>query len=497
MMESQRPAAPDSAAAGETAQSAEKELKPNYSFRISTDNMLAYLKIQPAYSGQKVKYEDVASYLNQRGIVFGVQEDAVRAFCENGVFYSEILCAKGLHPVHGTDGSLEYHFDTDRELKPREREDGTVDFRDLGLVKNIKKGEPLCTIIPPQPGKDGTDIFGAVVPFQKGMTPVLPFGSNTMASQDGLTLLAAVDGSIECLKTSINVNEMFIVHGDVDNSSGNLNVNGSVVIQGDVREGFFVKAGKDISVRGMVEGASLEAGGSIALSNGMNGMGHGTLKAAGNITGKYFENAILTSEHDIYSDTLMNCSATAGGSIILKGRKASLIGGNYQAGLKIAVKNIGTPSSTLTKVSIQSQTLSSVLSAQDGSESISALKEELVRAEKELADFMEKYDALSRQIAEITQSAPERGRLMFKASVIKKNQLTETTEQLKQKVNETESKVAELIDFHILGFGIVFPGTKISIGPFSMNIQSEYSNTKFHANQDGIVAGPVLPSDSL
>lgn len=113
----------------------------------------------------------------------------------------------------------------------------------------------------------------------------MPSGTNTVISEDKLSLLAAVDGCIENLHSRINVNDVFIVRGNVDSASGNVNANGSVIVQGDVMEGFSVKAGQDISVRGMVEGAILEAKGTISLSNGMNGMGRGTLKAGAILSG--------------------------------------------------------------------------------------------------------------------------------------------------------------------------------------------------------------------
>ena len=408
------------------------------------------------------------------------------------------MCAKGVLPVDGTDGWINYNFNTDKGLMPKERNDGTVDFRDLGLVKNISKGDVLCTITPPVPGKDGIDIYEHVVPFKPGRLPTLPSGTNTVISEDKLSLLAAVDGCIENLHSRINVNDVFIVRGNVDSASGNVNANGSVIVQGDVMEGFSVKAGQEISVRGMVEGAILEAKGTISLSNGMNGMGRGTLKAGGNIVGKYFENAILISENDIYADILMNCRVTAGGSILLKGRKASLIGGNCQVGSRVVAKNIGAASNTTTRVSIQSKILTSVLSSSDHEgDNLNEMKGKLLEAQKELDDFQEKFMALTQQLSSAGQRSSERGNLLLKASIMKKSQLTDKVELIKKQISSLEEKTANLIDFNVIGQSIIYPGTKLTIGPYTLNIQSEYSNTKFYANQEQIVSGPVLPSDAI
>lgn len=466
-----------------------EEQPPQFDVRVSTDNMAAYLRIKPAYSGQTVTFEDVIGFLTQQGITYGICEKEVRSFCQDGRFYSEVICAKGIRPVDGTDGFIEYFFNTNTEYKPKEREDGTIDFRDLEMVKNIKKDAVLCKITPPEPGTDGTDVFGHVVPFVAGRFPVLPTGTNTVVSEDGLSLIAGVDGCIEYKKSVINVSDVFYVRGDVDSASGNINAIGSVVVQGDVREGFSVKAGKDISIRGMAEGALIEAQGTISISNGMNGMGKGTLKAGGNIVGKYFENAIIISENDIYADILMNCRATAQGSIILKGRKASLIGGSYQAGQKIIVKSIGTSAYTATAVTIQSKQLDDKLTIGKEENNAEQLEQKRLQAQNELEDFQKKFADLA------SSNNSGRENLLIKAAIMKKVQLGEAVKAIEAKIQNLKETTNELSDYKIVGSSIVYTGTKMTIGPFNININNDYSNTKFYAGPEGIVFAPVLPSD--
>jgi Predicted polymerase, most proteins contain PALM domain, HD hydrolase domain and Zn-ribbon domain len=482
------------ASAGPAQEPRGEEPKPEYSLQVSTDSMTAYLRIKPAYLEQKISYEEIVDFLRQNGIEYGICEDAIRSFCEGGKFFSELICARGIPPVDGTDGVLNYNFNTDKGLKPKEREDGTVDFRDLGMVQNVSKGDVLCSITPSGTGTDGMDIYNHVVPFKQGRMPVLPVGSNTVVSEDQLSLLAEIDGCIEFLKTRVNVNDVFIVRGNVDSASGNIVTGGSVIVQGDVRAGFSVQAGQNITVRGMVEGAMLEARGSISISNGMNGMGKGTLKAGGNIVGKYFENAVLFSENDVYADILMNCRVEVGGSILLKGQKASLIGGAYQVGKRIFLKNIGTAGNAITRIVIESKDLSALFAADKEKSDADVLNQKLANAQKELDEFQKTYENLTAQLRQSGQSS-EKSKLLLKSSILKKSQLTEAVEGIKKQVESFNKKANSLIDFNVVGTGIIYPGTKISIGPYSMNINTEYSNTKFYADQERIIFGPVLPSD--
>lgn len=473
----------------------QKESKPEFQLQISPDKMTAYLRIKPSYEGQAVSCDDVLAFLAQNQITYGICEDEIKSFCEAGKFYLELICAKGEPCRDETDGYIECLFEKSRELKPKEREDGTVDFRELGLVKNIAKGEVLCRIIPPEPGKDGINIFNQTVPCLKGKLPHLPSGSNTIVSEDGFSLLANTDGCVEFTKTAINVNDVFIVHGDVDGTSGNINALGSVIVQGDVREGFFVKAGKDVVVRGMVEGAAIEAKGSISISKGMSGMGKGILRAGGDVVGKYFENATIFSQNDIYADVLMNCRAIAGNSIIMKGAKALILGGIYQAGNKIFAKTIGSPSHTATAVSISSQELTAMLAAHKNKADSTELEDKLSKATAALETFRQQFAVLKKQLSEMDQQDSQRNGMLIKAGIVKQSRLAQEVEALKIELKDASELKNKLVDYKVIGTNIIYSGTKMTIGPHTMNLNNDYSNSKFYAVLQNIVIAPVLSSD--
>jgi uncharacterized protein (DUF342 family) len=258
-----------------------------------------------------------------------------------------------------------------------------------------------------------------------------------------------------------------------------------------------VKSEKDISIRGMAEGAVIEAKGNISISNGMNGMGRGSLTAGGDIVGKYFENAKLVAGRNICADVLMNSQAKAGDSIILKGRKASLVSGIYEAGNRIYAKNIGTAGNIATRVSIQSPAMSSFLSVDQDSKSVEELSTLLAEAENRLNEYQEKFSELTKQITQNGQKNSEQGNRLIKSAIFEKSRLTETVNNIKKQIKEAQAKNQSLMDFNITGTGIIYPGTKMTIGPFTLNVQTETSNMKFYVDQDHIVFGPVLPSDMV
>jgi len=480
-----------SEAEGEEA--AQEEQPPTAELNVSKDNMTAYIRVKPAVPGQVITSEFILDFLVKNGIVYGICNDAIADFCENKKYYLELICAHGLEPVDEENGVLEYLIRKDNTIKPKEKEDGTVDFRDLGLVQNVAKGDVLCRIIPPEPGRDGINIYDAAAPHIVGKLPSLPSGTNTVISEDTLSLLAAVDGCVVCKKDIINVEDVFVLRGDVDNASGNIDFLGSVVIQGDIREGFYVKAGASISVRGMSEGAFIEAGGDISISSGMNGMGKGKLIAGGNVVAKYFENVTIECKGDVYADVLMNSRVTTEGSIILKGKQSLLIGGCYQVGLKVFANTIGNSNHIRTDVSIVSDKLNTALYG--SGDSLEELQRKLSIAQKG-------SQKLEEQIVELTKNASSeerspQDRFALKTAITKKSQFAALVELLQKNIKELEEAQHTFADFQIIGVKIIYPGTKINIANYYFNIENEYSNTKFYADTEHIVFAPILPSDSM
>lgn len=479
------------------ADNQERPEKPSIDLRVSEDKMAAFITVTPAADGKGVTYDDIISLLKENNIIYGICSGSIEDFCTNKKYNTELECARGLPPVDQEDAKVEYMFKTTHNTLPTEREDGTVDFHNLGTVQNVSKGDILCKIIRSEPGTDGMDIYGTPVKYKKGRIPDFPTGSNTVVSDDGLTLSAAMDGCIEYKKGILNINDTFVVRGDVDSSSGNIDFLGTVIIQGDVLESFSVKAGKDIIVRGMVEGAMLDAGGNIIISNGMNGMGKGLLKAKENVTGKYFENASIECGGNISADVILNSNINAGDSIILKGRRALLIGGKSIAGKRIYANTIGSESNVKTDISIESDVLKKFFSG--STEKIDELKQKLDEENK-------KAHTLNNQLIKAkalltTVKANPKVLLLIKSIMQKKSALDENikkmTDEIKENEKTSESNDYSYLNFNVIGNRTVYRGTKITIGTITENVSNDYSNTKFYIDKGHIVPGQILPSDKI
>lgn len=481
-----------------SAQAAEKKVMPVIELTVSTDKMMAYIRVKPAFEGQEITAEDILSFLESRDITYGVKKRAIRDFCENKRFYAELACAEGSYPIHQQEASIIYRFKTENSAKPKEREDGTVDFRDLGLVQNVTKGAELARIMVPPAGRDGINIYNTPVPHKPAKMPVFPAGKNTVVAEDGLSLLSMIDGCVEFRNKRVEVEDVYTVKGDVDISSGNIDFNGSVRVKGDVRESFTIKAGGDISIGGMAEGVVMESGGCIAISKGMNGMGKGILRAKKDVTGKYFENATIECDGNLYADVLLNCIVKVGGSVILKGQKALLIGGICTAGVMIYANTIGTDNHVRSNITIENAQLSQILSGEESLDSreIEDLEKTLQAAQQTVADLQNQL-----QVYTAKPDKTEKERTLMKLLLSKKAQNAAQVSMMQRKIDEKREKIEKskksTTDFKIIALSRIFPGTKITVGPFTQNLNVEYSNTKVYTDGETIVFAPISSADKL
>ena len=473
----------------------DEEDKPEFQVSVTGNRLLATLTVQYMPQGGHLTEESVLAAMKEKGVVFGIRSDEIHAYCNGNSYREPLVCAKGLEPQDEQKAEMQYFFRMDGSGAPEERDDGTVDYHDLGLVQNVKKGDLLCRIIPSE-GKEGMDVYGKPVPYRKYRLPAFPSGNNTIVSEDRLELSAGCDGCIEYHKNILNVNQTFVVHGNVDNSSGNINFIGTVVVQGDVLDGFSVTAGGDISVHGMVGGAKLKAGGNITISDGINAMSGGSIAAGGNIQSRYIQNAVISCGGSLFADVLMNSRVTAVDSIVMRGSKSSIMGGRCCAGKKIYAKTIGTDNYLRTDLNIDSSELAARLAGDDAAAAkISETQNRLVEAKKNLAALQNQLETVRKAMLG-GNKAPQIV-LLAKALLQREQAAKSEAEKLEESLEDLQNTPkASLGDFCVIAIRQLFTGTRITIGGCCVNITSDYSNTKFYIKEREVVSGPVLPSDA-
>lgn len=301
---------------------------------ISQDEMSAWIKISsPVNEGLPVTLEMVDRALEEFKVTANINRLAVEQAVYLKLWDKPQLIASGTLPEEGKDGYIEYYFPTNEELVPVVNpEDGRVDFRNLNLIHNVKKGDLLAERFPAEEGKNGQTVTGKILHAPVPKNPVLLGGRDTTLEASGSRLVAAKDGHACMQDGKPTVISLYVVKNDVDFSVGNIDFVGNVQIKGDVKSGFSVRAGGDIEVFGMVEAADVFADGNILIKNGIFGGGKCHLAAGGNILARYIENATLRAHKDvIVNDSISRSNVKAGGKIRINNYTGDIIGGHLEA----------------------------------------------------------------------------------------------------------------------------------------------------------------------
>lgn len=437
---------------------------------ISADRMEATARFYPASTGGRaLDREGVYSECRLAKVIFGVDDAVVEEFLKNREYCKEYVIAKGQPAVEGTDAFVTYHFNTDNRIRPTLNEDGTVDFFNLNLVNPCKVGQVLATLTPEVRGEEGKDVTGVVLRPREVRRATLSYGLNIQLSEDKLSIMSRVDGHVTLTGGKVFVSDVMQVN-NVDNSTGNIEYSGNVVVEGNVNANFRVKTDGDIEVRGVVEGAQLEAGGNIILVRGINGMGKGVLKAGGNIVSKFIENCTVEAGGYVETNSILHSNVQAGTEINVMNHKGFITGGEVVALSKICVRTLGSHMGADTRVTVGVDPKSITR--------MGVLTKEVTEAQKTIKQLVPVLEAAKKKVAAGVKMAPEQiKQLQSVAATIKAAQESFTTaneelEILKAQMVEGENAAVEVT-------GEVYPGVVIAISDVSMIIKNVVKYSRF------------------
>ncbi len=326
---------------------------------ISDDNMIVMGNfMMPPDTSCSYTAQDIFDLLAHRQIVYGIiPQDALERLLSslrgpaNG-----ILLAQGDRPVASTNDQLEFLFEINKTPVPQERPDGTVDYKELGILQNAMAGQVLAKRHLGIVGQAGKNVFGQTVPVKPPVRIALGSRASkgTTISADATEIIAAVDGQILYQDNrKISIAPVLHVAHNVDFSTGNINFLGSVVVHENVLSGFCIQAMGNIEIYGIIEAASLIAQGDIVVRGGVQGANHSHIEAGGTIHALYLQNATVSAEGDvIVSDSIMH-SVVKGRSVQVTGKRGLLVGGEITASSHVFARVIGSPLATKTVIRLE------------------------------------------------------------------------------------------------------------------------------------------------
>lgn len=438
---------------------------------VSKDRRKAVVRFYPPSSGGKlITKKEMMSDLAYKGIVHGIIEKNLDLYLKARQFCTNILIAKATEPIQGKNAEIIYHFNIGLTKKPKINEDGTVDFHNLDNISRVNKGDLLATLQPADLGIPGTDVTGNPISPVKVNILRLKHGKNIHLSEDKLKMYADVSGHVNLVNDTVFVSNTYEVPADVCSATGDINYDGNVEVKGNVITGFKVEAKGDIIVHGVVEGATLIAGGQIVLKRGIQGMSRGILKAEGDIVTKFIENSEVYAGGNVSTDAIMHSNVTAKGDIIATGKRGLINGGEVKSETMISMKTAGSTMGTKTYMEVGfDQGL--IESIKDLEKRLVEMREEKEKNEQFLGVYktkLERGDRIPEDRLKQIQFANKNIRILDMGIEKAEEQCTEIREEI-EKHSNGRIKVA----------GTVYPGVKIMISNVVYYVKEEMRRCQF------------------
>lgn len=445
----------------ETQENVQEKILPDLDAQVvifTIKNQLAawLLVYPPVGHGSEVSRDMLVQALEESEVDFGVDKALLGKLpAADDRYFHLFLAAEGIPPVHGKDGYVIDHFPREKQHELPVNELGQVNYAELNIVNNADTGDVICEIVEPTDGEYGRTVFDQEIPAKDGKKAVVPKGRNTELSEDGSTLTATKPGHVEFDGRNFQVKPVMEIGKNVDYSTGNINFLGDIHIHGDVCSGFTVRAMGNITVDGVVEASTIEAGEDLVVVKGVKGNNQAVIKACGSVYTKYLESSIVCVKEKLQTDCIINCNVYSDGEIQACSGRGIIIGGKIRAAGEVKANIVGSKSECLTSIIL------------GGHPSDDFEYESLVR---EITELELEYDELEKQ-----PDSPAKVRNMpmvrMKLSVdrAKLKQFEKFMEAEKEEPQDQDEKPDE----RCLVCDTAYPGTEVTIGDVTYRLEHE------------------------
>lgn len=445
--------------------------------RISADEMEAFLLLPVPTPGESYTKEGLIELIQQGRVNYGIDEDAVARMVDGRIFGREVCVARGMPPIDGKDGFFQYNFNMDLNKKPMVREDGSVDYWSIHTIEMVEAGQVIATYNAPIEGQDGKTVTGKPKIAKRGRPQPPLTGKGFSRSEDNITYTADITGKIEFKNNRIQILSVYEVSGDVDVHTGNIDFRGDVVIHGNVTVGAVVKATGSVTVDGICEACTIEAGKDILLRGGVLGGHKAIVRSKGNIHAKFFEYSNIEAEGSIEVNSALSSNMISYDRIMLEGKRASIVGGYTYATGGMEAVTLGNANEVKTKIHVGASTevLKGIIDVQNHLEDAKQVLEKITQG-------LDQFELMARERG-INVSNDERRIVLLRTKMAKQAEIASDTKELERLnaiVERGKGATVRVVRD-------VYPGTTIAIDQATLLVREVQSSIEFVKRQGNII----------
>lgn len=471
---------------------------------IDDDEMGATAEVCTAQGGKHLSAKAILKAAQDAGVKKGFsKEDLVKlahsAATEAPMSVVTLKIAYGKLAVNGRDAIIKPLVESAqaRILRPKKREDGSVDMRDLGDIICVKVGDPLAEKVPLTSGKEGYTVTATPLKPEPGNDVSLISGDGTTISPKNENVLVSQKvGLPKVIPNGMEVDEIYKIK-DVNVASGNINFTGSVIIEGDVNEGMKVIASGDVTIGGFVESALIESGGDVTISGGIIGRKHDiektkitdvnmsvSVNAKGNIFAKYCQYAQINCGKDIrIENQLLHSIINVNGNLKIGTEdkaNGTLIGGVTKAGTKVSAGIVGATAGSNTIISFEHK--------------IEKFKDEMLDIESRLQIDKDKTNELKVASDKLKKLPKNKANADMLAKVISTYQFhaNRMGEILSEKEQHESATQRYMESVSIEATEKLHHGVQLIVGDYNDRSRREYGPSKMNYKERKIHINPIV-----
>lgn len=227
-----------------------------------------------------------------------------------------------------------------------------IDFYEQSAFVIVHAGETLGSVTPPDPGEDGEDIFGNSVPARKSPAPS-ELNPETLQLTSDHRVIALTRGRLIYAGAERTIEQTLHVQGDVGFATGNIDFPGPVEVAGGIKDKFRVKSTGSVSVRKLVEAATVFSKRDVLLDRGVAGRDQAVLEAARHIQSGYMEAVTAVCGEDcVVKHEITNCKVTVRGKV--RAPTGAIRGGVINAAKGVEAAVLGSVQEVRTEILVAS-----------------------------------------------------------------------------------------------------------------------------------------------
>ncbi|MBX3352256.1 MAG: DUF342 domain-containing protein [Phycisphaeraceae bacterium] len=328
---------------------------------VSADGLAASLRAPAGVDRALVSAELVTALLaDARVRTDTVEKPEVEAFiaqCRAAPPDEEVerVVARGAPARHGEQGRIELVADFARAridddgiegLAPGSKE-GAVDHHARSIFLAVREGDRIARVIDPTPGVDGVGVTGRTVVARPGREAAQRLHHSV--ERRGHELFAKVSGALEVGETMIRVSGEVTIPGFVDFTTGNIELPCSLIVEKGVRDGFVVSIEGSLTVRALVEAATVKTWRNATLLGGVASRGKGLLHVGRDLHTKYLDQVKGRVMRDAAIEReIVNCDLSIGRN--LRAPTGSIMGGRVAVAGECVIDTLGSESGAPTEL---------------------------------------------------------------------------------------------------------------------------------------------------